>query len=61
MTRSLATPWFNRSGGHSESDGYFPRAAPPGHLHPVAAELREIAKATQELNEIIRNASLEPA
>ncbi|MGH3337770.1 MAG: hypothetical protein ACRDPL_02920 [Propionibacteriaceae bacterium] len=36
-------------------------AAPPGNLHAVAAELREITKATKELNEIIRSASLEPA
>jgi hypothetical protein len=36
-------------------------AAPPGNLHEVAAELREMTKATKELNEIIRNASLEPA
>ena len=37
------------------------RAAPPGNLHAVAAELREMTQATKELNEIIRNASLEPA
>jgi hypothetical protein len=37
------------------------RAAPPGNLHVVAAELREMTKATKELNEIIRSASLEPA
>jgi hypothetical protein len=37
------------------------RAAPPGNLHAVAAELREMTKATKELNEIIRNASPEPA
>jgi hypothetical protein len=36
------------------------RAAPPGNLHAVAAELHEMTKATKELNEIIRNASLEP-
>jgi hypothetical protein len=36
-------------------------AAPPGNLHAVAAELREMTKATKELNEIIRSASLEPA
>jgi hypothetical protein len=36
-------------------------AVPPGNLHEVAAELREMTKATKELNEIIRNASLEPA
>jgi hypothetical protein len=36
-------------------------AAPPGNLHAVAAELHEMTKATKELNEIIRNASLEPA
>jgi hypothetical protein len=37
------------------------RAAPPGNLHAVAAELREMTKATKELNEIIRSASPEPA
>ena len=37
------------------------RAAPPGNLHAVAVELREMTKATKELNEIIRSASLEPA
>jgi hypothetical protein len=37
------------------------RTAPPGNLHAVAAELREMTKATKELNEIIRSASLEPA
>jgi hypothetical protein len=37
------------------------RAAPPGNLHAVAAELREMTKATKELNEIIRSASLEPS
>jgi hypothetical protein len=36
-------------------------AALPGNLHAVAAELREMTKATKELNEIIRSASLEPA
>jgi hypothetical protein len=36
------------------------RAAPPGNLHTVAAELHEMTKATKELNEIIRSASLEP-
>jgi hypothetical protein len=36
-------------------------AEPPGNLHEVAAELREMTKATKEVNEIIRNASLEPA
>jgi hypothetical protein len=36
-------------------------AEPPGNLHEVAAELHEMTKATKELNEIIRNASLEPA
>jgi hypothetical protein len=35
-------------------------AAPPGNLHAVAAELHEMTKATKELNEIIRSASLEP-
>jgi hypothetical protein len=35
--------------------------APPGNLHAVAAELHEMTKATKELNEIIRSASLEPA
>jgi hypothetical protein len=38
-----------------------PYAAPPGNLHAVAAELHEMTKATKELNEIIRTASLEPA
>jgi hypothetical protein len=33
---------------------------PPGSLHAVAVELREMVKATKELNEIIRSASLEP-
>jgi len=37
------------------------RAAPLGNLHAVAAELHEMTKVTKELNEIIRNASLEPA
>jgi hypothetical protein len=37
------------------------RAAQHGNLHAVAAELREMTKATKELNEILRNASLEPA
>jgi hypothetical protein len=36
-------------------------AAPPGDLHAVAAELREMTKAMKELNEITRSASLEPA
>jgi hypothetical protein len=36
------------------------RAAPLGNLHAVAAELHEMTKATKELNEIIRSASLEP-
>jgi hypothetical protein len=36
-------------------------AEPPGNRHAVAAELPEMTKATKELNEIIRNASLEPA
>ena len=36
-------------------------AAPSGNLHAVAAELHEMTKATKELNEIIRSASLEPA
>jgi hypothetical protein len=35
--------------------------AAPGNLRAVAAELREMTKATKELNEIIRSASLEPA
>ena len=35
-------------------------ASPPGNLHAVAAELHEMTKATKELNEIIRSASLEP-
>jgi hypothetical protein len=37
------------------------RAAPPGDLRAVAAELHEMTKATKELNEIIRSASFEPA
>jgi hypothetical protein len=37
------------------------RAAQPGNLYTVAAELHEMTKATKELNEIIRSASLEPA
>jgi hypothetical protein len=37
------------------------RAAPPGNLHAVAVELREMTRVTKELNEIIRNASLDPA
>jgi hypothetical protein len=45
----------------SVDDLHGSRAAPPGNLHTVAAELREMTKATKELNEIIRNASLEPA
>jgi hypothetical protein len=36
-------------------------AAPLGNLHAVAVELREMTKATKELNEIIRNAGLESA
>jgi hypothetical protein len=32
---------------------------PPGSLHEVAVELREMVTATKELNEIIRSASLE--
>jgi hypothetical protein len=36
-------------------------AGPPWNLHAVAAELHEMTKATKELNEIIRNASVEPA
>jgi hypothetical protein len=36
-------------------------AAPPGNLNAVAVELHEMTKATKELNEIIRSASLEPA
>jgi len=40
-------------------DGLWP--APPGNLRAVAAELHEMTKATKELNEIIRSASLEPA
>ena len=35
--------------------------SPPGNLHAVAAELREMTKANKELYEIIRNASVEPA
>jgi hypothetical protein len=37
------------------------RAAPPENFHAVAVELHEMTKATKELNEIIRSASLEPA
>jgi hypothetical protein len=37
------------------------RAVPPGNLHAVAVELHEMTKATKELNEIIRSASLDPA
>ena len=37
------------------------RAVPPANLHPVAVELHEMTKATKELNEIIRSASLVPA
>ena len=36
------------------------RPVPLGNLHAVAAELHEMTKATKELNEIIRSASLEP-
>jgi hypothetical protein len=45
----------------SVDDLHGSRTAPPGNLHAVAAELREMTKATKELNEIIRSASLEPA
>jgi hypothetical protein len=45
----------------SVDDLHDSRIAPPGNLHAVAAELREMTKATKELNEIIRSASLEPA
>jgi hypothetical protein len=45
----------------SVDDLHGTRAAPPGNLHAVAAELHEMTKATKELNEIIRSASLEPA
>ena len=45
----------------SVDDLHGSRAAPPGNLHAVAVELHEMTKATKELNEIIRNASLEPA
>jgi hypothetical protein len=45
----------------SVDDVHGSSAAPPGNLHAVAAELRERTKATKVLNEIIRNASLEPA
>jgi hypothetical protein len=45
----------------SVDDLYGSRVAPPGNLHAVAAELHEMTKATKELNEIIRSASLEPA
>ena len=45
----------------SVDDLHGSRAAPPGNLHAVAYELHEMTKATKELNEIIRSASLEPA
>jgi hypothetical protein len=45
----------------SVDDLHGSRAAPPGNLHAVAVELHEMTKATKELNEIIRNASFEPA
>jgi hypothetical protein len=45
----------------SVDDLHGSRAAPPGNLHAVAVELREMTKATKELNEIIRSASLEPS
>jgi len=45
----------------SVDDLHGSRAAPPGNLHAVAVELHEMTKATKELNEIIRSASLEPA
>jgi hypothetical protein len=45
----------------SVDDLHHSPGAPPGNLHAVAAELHEMTKATKELNEIIRNASLEPA
>jgi hypothetical protein len=45
----------------SVDDVHDSRAAPPGNLHAVAVELHEMTKATKELNEIIRSASLDPA
>ena len=45
----------------SVDDLHGSRAAPPGNLHAFAVELHEMTKATKELNEIIRSASLEPA
>jgi hypothetical protein len=45
----------------SVDDLHDSRPAPPGNLHAVAVELHEMTKATKELNEIIRSASLEPA
>ena len=45
----------------SVDDLHASHAAPQGDLHAVAAELHEMTKATKELNEIIRSASLEPA
>jgi hypothetical protein len=45
----------------SVDDLHGSRAAPPGNLHAVAAELHEMTRATKELTEIIRSASLEPA
>ena len=44
----------------SVDDLHASRAAQPGNLHAVAAELHEMTKATKGLNEIIRSASLEP-
>jgi hypothetical protein len=45
----------------SIDDSHGSPAEPPGNLHEVAAGLHEMTKATKELNETIRNASLEPA
>jgi hypothetical protein len=45
----------------SVDDLHGSRAGSPGNLHAVAVELHEMTKATKELNEIIRSASLEPA
>jgi hypothetical protein len=45
----------------SVDDLHGSRAAPPGNLHAAPVELHQMTKATKELNEIIRSASLEPA
>jgi hypothetical protein len=45
----------------SVDDLHGSHAEQSGNLHAVAVELREMTNATKELNEIIRNASFEPA